>query len=206
MRIDPDALAPQDRYKLLTGTVVPRPIGWISTVDGAGHRNLAPYSYFQIASATPPVLLFSAGRRAGVPKDSALNALETGGFVAHVADRALMDAMNLTSVESPRDVDEFELAGLEAVPSETVAAPRVAAAPVAFECELLHHYEIPDGGNVVVFGRVRVAHLRDDLRDERGRIDIPSLDPIARLAGTVYGTLGELFDVERPSWPLDEGA
>lgn len=201
MRIELDSLDGKGRYKLLTGTVVPRPIGWISTVDEEGRRNLAPFSYFQIASATPPVLLFSAGQRDGAPKDSVRNALATGGFVAHIADVALLDAMNVSSAEAPPEVDEFDLAGLEAAPSDTVAAPRVTAAPVAFECELLHHYDVPDGGNTVVFGRVRVAHLRDDLVGDDGRIDLRALNPIARLAGTVYGTLGELMDVARPAWP-----
>ena len=205
MRIDPGTLDPKSRYKLLTGTVVPRPIGWISTVDEAGVRNLAPFSYFQIASATPPVLLFSGGRRRGDPKDSVRNALATGGFVAHIADVGHMGPMNLSSVEAPADVDEFAYAGIEAVASERVAAPRVASAPVAFECELLHHYEIPDGGNVVVFGRVLLAHLRDDLVGDDGRIDIRALDPIARLAGTTYGTLGELMDVARPVWTDGDG-
>jgi flavin reductase (DIM6/NTAB) family NADH-FMN oxidoreductase RutF len=204
MRIELDPLAPRDRYKLLTGTVVPRPIGWISTVDEEGRRNLAPFSYFQIASATPPVLLFSAGARDGAPKDSVRNALATGGFVAHVADVALLEAMNVSSAEAPPEIDEFELAGLESAPSERVAAPRVVAAPVAFECELLHHYQVPEDGNTVVFGRVLLAHLRDDLMGEDGRIDLRALNPIARLAGTVYGTLGELMDVARPAWPPSE--
>jgi flavin reductase (DIM6/NTAB) family NADH-FMN oxidoreductase RutF len=204
MRIELDSLDPKGRYKLLTGTVVPRPIGWISTVDEEGRRNLAPFSYFQIASATPPVLLFSAGARDGAPKDSVRNALATGGFVAHVADLALLEAMNASSAEAPPEIDEFELAGLDALPSERVAAPRVAAAPVAFECELLHHYQVPDGGNTVVFGRVLLAHLRDDLMGEDGRIDLRALNPIARLAGTVYGALGELMDVARPAWPPSE--
>jgi flavin reductase (DIM6/NTAB) family NADH-FMN oxidoreductase RutF len=140
MRIDLDSLDPRGRYKLLTGTVIPRPIGWISTVDGLGRRNLAPFSYFQIASASPPVLSFSGGSRGHQAKDTVRNALDSGGFVAHIADTSLMEAMNLTSVEAPHEIDEFTYAQLDAVPSERVAAPRVAGAPVAFECELVHHW------------------------------------------------------------------
>lgn len=200
MRFDLTDMSARERYKLLTGTVVPRPIGWISTVDEHGRRNLAPFSYFQIASASPPVLLFSGGSRAGAPKDSVRNALTTGGFVAHVADASLMEAMNATSVEAPHEIDEFAYAGLEAVPSEVVAAPRVAAAPVAFECELVHHWPVPGGGNTVVFGSVRVAHVRDDLVQTDGRIDVRALNPIARLAGTQYGTLADVIDLARPVW------
>src|SRR6056297_2515465 len=186
MRFDLDGLDARERYKLLTGTVVPRPIGWISTVDEQGRRNLAPFSYFQIASASPPVLSFSGGSRAGRPKDSVHNALATGGFVAHIADMALMEAMNATRVEAPH--------------ADVVAAPRVALAPVAFECELLHAYEVPEGGNTVVFGRVRVAHVRDDLVQEDGRIDVRALDPLARLSGTLYAALGQIVDLPRPVW------
>lgn len=200
MRFDLDGLDARERYKLLTGTVVPRPIGWISTVDQHGRRNLAPFSYFQIASASPAVLSFSGGSRAGRPKDSVRNALATGGFVANIADMALIEALNASSVEAPHEIDEFAYAGLEALPSDVVAAPRVALAPVAFECELLHSYDVPDGANTVVFGRVRVAHVRDDLVQEDGRIDVRALDPVARLAGTLYAALGQIVDLPRPVW------
>lgn len=205
MRFDVDAMAPRDRYKLLTGTVVPRPIGWISTLDGDGRRNLAPFSFFNVVSATPPTLLFSGGRREGRPKDSVTNARATRQFVAHLADTALLDAMNATSVDAPPGEDEFAYAGLEAVPSEVVAPPRVAAAPVAFECVVVHAYEIAPDANTVVFGRVRVAHLRDELVLEDGRIDVRALSPIARLAGTQYATLGEILERARPSWRQETG-
>jgi len=198
MTIDLATLDGKERHKLLNGVVVPRPIGWISTVDENGVRNLAPYSWFQIASSTPPVVMFSAGKRNGVAKDSALNAIATGGFVANIVSGDLLEAMNATSVEAAIDVDEFDYARLDATPSERIAAPRVTAAPVSLECETLHHYEIPDGGNTVVFGRVLVAHVRDDLRDENGYIDIRKLDPIARLAGLDYATLGDVVTVPRP--------
>lgn len=202
MRFDLDTMDARERYKLLTGTVIPRPIGWIATVDPDGRRNVAPFSYFQIASASPPVLLFSGGSRDGEAKDSVRNALATGGFVAHVADASLLEAVNLTSVEAPHEIDEFAYAGLDAEPSELVAAPRVRAAPVAFECELMHHWAVPDGGNTVVFGHVRLAHVRDDLVLEDGRIDVRALDPIARLAGTLYGTLGQVIEMARPTWQV----
>ncbi len=197
MRIDLATLDGKERHKLLSGVVVPRPIGWISTVDENGVRNLAPYSFFQVVSSTPPVVMFSSGKRHGVAKHSATNALATGGFVANIVSADLLEAMNATSIEVAMDVDEFDHANLDATPSERIAAPRVTAAPVALECETLHHYEIPDGGNVVVFGRVLVAHVRDDLRDENGYIDVRRLDPVARLAGLEYATLGDVVSVPR---------
>ncbi|MDZ7799399.1 MAG: flavin reductase family protein [Trueperaceae bacterium] len=205
MRFELADMAPRDRYKLLTGTVVPRPIGWIATVDEEGRRNLAPFSFFNVVSASPPTLMFSGGRRNGLPKDSAANALATGQFVAHIAGTELLDAMNATSIDAPPGEDEFAYADLEAVPSERVRPPRLAAAPVAFECEVVHTYEVAPGGNTVVFGRALIAHLRDDLVLEGGRIDVRALSPVARLAGTQYATLGEILERARPSWHPQAG-
>lgn len=196
-----DEMEPRARYKLLTGTVVPRPIGWISTVDAAGHRNLAPYSYFNLVDATPPTLMFSGNRRRGTPKDSVLNARETGGFVAHIVDETLLEAMNQTSIDAPIGIDEFDHASLEALPSERVAAFRLAKAAVAFECELVHEYEVSPESSTVLFGRVLVAHVRDDLLQENGRIDVRALRPVGRLAGAQYATLGRVIQLARPPWP-----
>ncbi|MEX2502984.1 MAG: flavin reductase family protein, partial [Trueperaceae bacterium] len=198
MRLVMDDLSSSERYKLLTGTVVPRPIGWISTVDQDGTFNLAPFSYFMVAATNPPTLAFSGGHHDSGPKDSVRNAIRAGQFVANVADRGLLEAMNASSVDAPPHVDEFAHAGLEPVASDRVAAPRVAAAPVAFECELTHQLSI--GSNTLVFGRVLVAHLRDGLRGEDGRIDVRALDPVARLAGTQYAALGDIVELARPAW------
>lgn len=201
-----DEMAPRDRYRLLTGAVVPRPIGWISTVDESGRRNLAPFSYFNIAAANPPTLMYSGGVRQGTSKDTVRNARATGGFVAHIVDEPLLEAMNRTSVDAPPGVDEFGFAGLEAVPSDRVAAPRVAAAPVAFECELVHEYEVSPGGSTIQFGRVLVAHVRDDVTGPDGRIDVHALRPLARLAGAQYATLGEVIERARPVWETEGDA
>lgn len=201
MEIDPDQLEGRRRYQLLTGTVVPRPIAWVSTVDAAGRRNLAPFSYFQLVSVTPPVLIFSGGRRReGASKDSVENVRATGSFVVNVVDEAHAERMNATSVDAPHAVDEFELLGIEAAPSRTVRAPRVASSPVSFECEAVHLYAVSEGGSTVVFGRIRRIHLRDDLLDGDGRVDPAALRPLARLAGTRYAELGRIFELMRPSW------
>lgn len=205
MTFDLAEMNPRDRYRLLTGTIVPRPIGWISTVDAEGRRNLAPFSYFNLVAASPPTLIFSGGSRAGRPKDSVRNARATGGFVAHIADEPLLEAMNRTSIEAPYGVDEFDVAGLEAAASQRVAAPRVALAPVAFECELVHEYEVSPGGSTVMFGRVVLAHVRDDVIGDGGRIDAHALRPIGRLAGAQYATLGQVIERARPVWEDGEG-
>ncbi|MEL6423380.1 MAG: flavin reductase family protein, partial [Pseudomonadota bacterium] len=159
----------RDPFKAL---VVPRPIGWISSVSAAGRVNLAPYSYFNAMGDNPHYLVFGSGGR----KDSQRNIEETGEFVVSLATHDLREAMNVSSAAVPPDVDEFELAGLEKADSHMVAPPRVAASPVAFEC--LHHqtvdlpgYDGAAGNYAIVIGRVVGIHIADDVI-RQGRVDI----------------------------------
>jgi len=126
---DPSELEGVDRYKLLTGLVVPRPIGWIGTLGQDGRPNLAPFSFFTVVAGTPPTVLFSPGRRTGTPKDTLANALAKGEFTVNVVDEPLAEAMNLTSGEYAAEIDEFALAGLDARPGDVVDAPLVLEAP-----------------------------------------------------------------------------
>jgi len=118
-------LAPVDRYKLLSGLIVPRPIGWVGTADADGRRNLAPYSFFNMVVGTPPTVLFCPGFH-GRMKDSLANAIATGEFTLNMVTEGTVEAMNATSGDYPPDVDEFEIAGLTAVPGTVVSAPMVA--------------------------------------------------------------------------------
>lgn len=192
-------LAPIDRYKLLIGGVVPRPIGWIGTRDPDGNRNLAPYSFFNVVAGTPPTVLFSPGRRAGGPKDTLANVLATGEFTVNIVDEDLAEAMNLTSGEYGPDVDEFELTGLEAVTGVAVAAPMVATSPVRLECRLTQTVELDDPPtNTVVFGKVVLMHVRSDLLDGT-RIDPIGLRAVGRMAGAGYTkTVPGYFEMQRP--------
>ncbi len=196
---DFDDLAPIDRYKLLIGGVVPRPIGWIGTVDTEGRRNLAPYSFFNVVAGTPPTVLFSPGRRDGAPKDTLANAVATGEFTVNIVDEGLAEAMNLTSGEYAPDVDEFELAGLQTVRGEVVSAPMVAASPVRLECVVTRTVELDDPPtNTVVFGRVVRMHVRSDLLDGT-RIDPIGLRAVGRMAGAGYTkTVPGYFEMQRP--------
>ncbi len=196
---DFDRLQPVDRYKLLIGGVVPRPIGWIGTQDADGRRNLAPYSFFNVVAGTPPTVLFSPGRRGDRPKDTLANVLATGVFTVNVVDEDLAEAMNLTSGEYGPEVDEFELAALETVQGDVVAAPMVAASPVRLECELTRTVELDDPPtNTVVFGRVLRMHVRSDLLDGT-RIDPIGLRAVGRMAGSGYTkTVPGYFEMERP--------
>ena len=207
MVIDPASLEVREVYKLLIGSVVPRPIAWVSTISAAGLPNLAPFSYFNIASSNPPMLLFCPSRRAnGAKKDTLRNVEATHEFVIHIVDEPAAEAMNCTSADYPPGANEFEIAGLVSVPSTKVRPPRVAAAPVAFECRLFQIVPLGDeqpGGEVVI-GRVVLIHVRDDVRAGT-YIDLEALRPVARLAGNGYARVTDTFDLRRPVLPKDGG-
>ena len=158
MELDPKKITADAVYKLLIGCVVPRPIAWVSTVDAAGVKNVAPFSFFMAITGDPPTLAFSSGARKIAPgtrakKDTLANAEATGGFVVNVVDDALAEAMNLTSGEYPPEVDEFAMAGLESAPGVMVQAPRVGAADV-------HARPLADGLQPFEHGNVGAAVAR----------------------------------------------
>jgi flavin reductase (DIM6/NTAB) family NADH-FMN oxidoreductase RutF len=198
VQMDPadPALGRRDVYFLLNSLVVPRPIGWISTVSADGHTNLAPHSFSNICCVDPPMVLFTALTL----KDTVRNVLDTGCFVYNVANDDLLHEMNLSSVDAPADVSEFELGALETAPSDLVAAPRVARAPAAFECDLEQVVELGTAPSYTVIGRVVRIHVSRHVMDVRGRVDPARLDAIARMGGNVYATTRDRFSLDRPSW------
>jgi flavin reductase (DIM6/NTAB) family NADH-FMN oxidoreductase RutF len=188
--------------------VVPRPIGWISSLDAAGRVNLAPFSFFNAVAYVPPQVMFATtGPHAdGGAKDSLKNVRETGEFVFNLATWTLRDAVNVTSAPAPRDVDELELAGLARAPSQVVAPPRVAESPVHLECTLVDTVELrsPDREryvNTIVLGEVVGIHVADEAIAD-GRVDVLRLDPIARLGYDQYTRVTDVFAMTRPDWPL----
>jgi flavin reductase (DIM6/NTAB) family NADH-FMN oxidoreductase RutF len=197
--IDPEALSPVQRYKLLLGGVVPRPIAWTSTVDEQGVPNLAPFSFFTVVSSSPPMVSITVEPRedgGGAPKDTLANVRATRELVINVVSTALADAMHVTSHEHAPDVDEFEVAGLTAVPSDVVVPPRVAEAPIGMECRL-HEILVP-GDSSVVIGRIVRFHVRPDLIDHRDRIDVARLQPLGRVGG-MYAAIDRVFRLPRAS-------
>jgi flavin reductase (DIM6/NTAB) family NADH-FMN oxidoreductase RutF len=176
--------------------VVPRPIGWISTVSTAGVPNLAPYSFFNLVATEPAIVMYSScGRTTHGDKDTVTNITQTGEFVVNMATWDQRDAMLASSATLPPEVDEFEHAGLAALPSRLVKPARVAGAPVHLEC--VHHQtiELPsssDGRNTVVFGRVVGVHI-DDRMIENGKLDISKVMPIARLGYAEYARVEAVF-------------
>ncbi|MEX2128145.1 MAG: flavin reductase family protein [Xanthobacteraceae bacterium] len=189
-----------------TALVVPRPIGWISTISRDGVVNLAPYSFFNIVSSYPPFVMFASNPR----KHSQCNAEETGEFVANIATYDLREEVNATSAEFGPSVSEPERAGLEMVPSRQVTPPRVARSPIAIECKYFKTVELigSDGKrnpSAVVLGEVLGVHIDDDLI-VNGRIDVTRMKPIARLGYMDYAVVEDFFTIHRPAAPGDDTA
>jgi flavin reductase (DIM6/NTAB) family NADH-FMN oxidoreductase RutF len=184
-------LEQRERYFLLTSVVVPRPIAWVSTLDADGVRNLAPYSYFNACSATPPIVHFTST----TSRDSLANIRATGEFVVNVVSEDLAPAMRVSSAALYSGEDEFEVAGLQTVPSRTVAPPRVAGAKVALECRLRQELEMGEG--TMVFGDVLHIHVeRSVWRD--GRVDPTLLRPVGRLSAPYFATVSEVYSLDLP--------
>jgi len=192
---DPSAL-----YKLLTGTIIPRPIGWISTVDNQGNNNLAPFSYFNMVSSDPPCVMFSTRRDNNTNKDTLNNVLQNGEFVVNLVTQNVVEQMNTTSQSVAPTVDEFELAGVTPIDSVSIQPKRVKESLVNFECEMIHHYFIyndSNGGACVVIGKIKTMHIDDSILLENNKINLETYKPVARLAGSNYGMLGEIFSIKR---------
>lgn len=208
MEIDPTTLPWNSVYKILTGSVVPRPIGWISSVDADGRRNLAPFSFFNVVCANPPTVLFCPMVRATDMgrKDTLHNVRATGEFVVNIVTEALAEAMNVTAVEIAPDMDEFALAGLETAPSVTVRPPRVAASPIHFECALNQVVEVSSqpGGGAVVIGAVQHIHIDERVLLGADKIDPLALQPIGKLAGNTYTHIDHLFELVRPASQINK--
>jgi flavin reductase (DIM6/NTAB) family NADH-FMN oxidoreductase RutF len=183
--------------------VVPRPIGWISTVDREGRHNLAPYSQFQNVTFNPPIVMFSANQdTSGQRKDSVRNAEDTGEFVWNMATYELREAVNISAQELPHGVDEFERAGLAKLPSRKVKPARVAGSPIQFECVYLNTLRFPGvppmGTADVVFGRVVAVHIDDDVLTPEGLVDVLKIRPLARMGYFDYTTVDSKFQMVIP--------
>jgi flavin reductase (DIM6/NTAB) family NADH-FMN oxidoreductase RutF len=202
MLFDMETLPPQDRYKLLTASVVPRPIAWVTTRSRAGVVNAAPFSFFNAMGSDPPTVVLGIMPRDGRHKDTAANIEETAEFVVNMVSETNAEAMNLTCIDAPPEVDELELARLTPVPSQKVGPPRIGESPVAFECRLLASLVTGPLQSLVV-GRIVCAHVDDAfvLDAKRCHVDTPALRLIGRMhASGVYVRTADRFEMQRPSW------
>ncbi len=189
----------QEKYKLLIGGIIPRPIAWVTSMGGDGLLNAAPFSYFNVASIEPMLISVAVMRKpGGICKDTARNIRETGEFVVNMVDVHNVDVMNQTSADYPPDVSEAEALGLALQSSSVVKVPRLAASRIHFECKL---HQIVELGSPVtsdlIIGEVLHVHV-DDALYHQGRIDAEAFAPVSRLAGHSYATLGDIFDRPRP--------
>ena len=202
MIFDMETLEAQNRYKILTATVTPRPIAWITTLSASGVVNAAPFSFFNVMGHEPPTV--AIGLLAGSErfKDTAANILDTGEFVVNLVGEANAEAMNITCIDAPPEIDELTLAGLTPAASQAVRPPRIAESPVSFECRVLTSL-VTGPRQTAVIGRVVRAHVDDAviLDKERCHIDTQALRLIARMHGSGwYARSTDLFQIDRPTW------
>jgi flavin reductase (DIM6/NTAB) family NADH-FMN oxidoreductase RutF len=190
VRFDPDEMKSRDFYRILNSVVVPRPIAWVCSRSADGVDNLAPHSFYTVSCVKPPIVQFTSVGR----KDSLNNVEATGEFTVNLTPRSLFEHINATGTDFPPDQSEAEHTGIQLEPSEKVAAKRVAQSPVSIECAL--HSTVKLGDCWVVFGRVLVISAYESaVRDGRPRIE--ELDPVARLGGNEWTTLGEVLVIPR---------
>jgi len=199
--LDPRASNYQDVYKVLIGTIVPRPIAFVSTISPEGISNLAPFSFFTAISANPPVVCFCPTRKSGPEplKDTLRNISATREFVVNIVSEEIAEQMNITAGDFAADVDEFEAAGLTPIPSDLVKPPRVAESHVHMECKLyltIDISDLPGGGNLVI-GEVIRLHI-DDAYVDNFKIDPDKLRAIGRMGGNSYVRTTDRFDMIRP--------
>ncbi len=200
MQFDPTSMDTKEVYKLLTGLVVPRPIGFASTISREGAYNLAPFSFFMVITPSPPHVAISVGQRGGKAKDTLRNIEETGDFVINIVSADIVERMNVAAGDWPYGVSEFGESGLSPEPSERVRAPLVVESPASLECVLRQVVTVggPPYGAHLVIGEVVRFHVRDDLVLERGRIDIKRLQAVGRMAGDGYCSTQDQFELRRP--------
>jgi flavin reductase (DIM6/NTAB) family NADH-FMN oxidoreductase RutF len=201
--IIPQDLGVQGFYRLLNSSVAPRPIAFVSTISKEGHVNLAPYSFFNIFGFNPPMLVFSPSRnRLGDKKHSLLNVEEVPEVTINIVNHAMVEQTSLASAEFDRHVNEFEKAGFTAAPSEQVRPPRVAEAPVAYECLVRQLVPLGEnaGAGTLVVCEVILAHFQDHIFAENGAIDPHKIDLVGRLGADWYVRANDsaLFEVARP--------
>ncbi len=211
MEFDFTTLPPKDRYRLLIGSVVPRPIALVTTRDEQGVPNAAPFSFFNCFSHDPPIVALGMELRAeGDLKDTVRIIRATREFVVNLVSEEIAERMNICAVDFPEGMNELAEADLTAVASSIVKPPRIKESPVNMECKLIEELRFGEGGKrSIVLGEVLHFHIRDDVLTPRGHIDLNAMKPVGRLAGSGYIRLSDRFDIKRMSfadWRKQNGA
>jgi len=195
MKIAPEPLAAAEIYSLLTGIVVPRPIAWVTTLSADGVVNLAPFSCFTFVSSKPPMIGINVGLRMGERKDTARNIEATGDFTVNIGDETMIEQIHRSAIAYAPDISEVELLGLELLESERIKTPRLAAAPIALECQLRETISFGEVGSQFTVGEVLLFHIRDGLCIGN-KIETAKLRPVCRLGGPNYAKLGEIVSMQ----------
>ncbi|MFB3167145.1 flavin reductase family protein [Neobacillus sp. 179-C4.2 HS] len=200
LSIDPSKNTERENYKFLIGSIVPRPIAFVTTLSDEGIVNGAPFSYFNIVSSNPPMISLAIQRSAGRQKDTARNIIGLKEFVVHVVDEDNVEEINKTAASLPPNESEIELANLTLVESVKISVPSVKEAKIRMECILEQSLELggqDSSGVDLIIGKVIQFHIEEEIY-EKGRIDPIGLGAVSRLAGTNYAKIGEIFSIERP--------
>ena len=200
LSFNPKKNTERENYKLLIGSIIPRPIAFITSVAEDGTVNGAPFSYFNVVSSNPPMLSISAQRKNGVQKDTARNVIGNKEFVVHIVDEENVEKINITAASLPSNESEIEKADLTLVDSEEVSVPGIKEAKVRFECILDKSIELGENNSVgtdLLIGKIVRFHVDEDIY-EAGRIDHDKLGAVSRLAGSNYAGIGSVFSIERP--------
>lgn len=201
-QIDPATLSERENYKFLIGTIIPRPIAFVTSVNEDGVVNAAPFSFFNIVSSNPPMLSISVQRKAGEQKDTARNITTNKQFVVHIVDEDIVNDVNKTAANLAAHESEITHTSLTLVGSVHVNVPAVKEAKVRFECELVEHLPLGGDGEQagcdLLIGRIVQYHIDEALRDDNGHIDPHALNAMSRLAGNDYATIGQLLTIARP--------
>ncbi|ULT57708.1 flavin reductase family protein [Neobacillus drentensis] len=198
--IDPSQNTERENYKFLIGSIIPRPIAFVTSISNEGVLNGAPFSYFNIVSANPPMISLAIQRSGGKQKDTARNIIGTKEFVVHIVDEQNVELINKTAASLPPDQSEIDLAQLTPVKSDKISTPGVKEAKVRMECTLEQALELggeDSPGCDFIIGRIVQFHIESSLY-QSGRIDPKGLAAVSRLAGNNYAKIGEIFEIERP--------
>ena len=205
MILDPNEIPFQETHKLMIGSIIPRPIAFVSTQSKDGKNNVAPFSYFNGVCSKPPTIMFAPARRGwdGEEKDTLINIRDTEEFVVNIVSESFAEKMVMCSTDFGSDVDEFEISGLTPTNSQKIKPPRVGEAKISFECKLNQIVEIGDGtagSGFLVIGTIVLFHIDDDVYDN-GRILLDKLQPLGRLAGNWYTRTTDTLKIDRKVKP-----
>lgn len=201
LSIDPALLSERENYKFLIGSIIPRPIAFITSLSEDGVLNGAPFSYFNIVSSHPPLISVSIQRKDGERKDTSQNIVKHREFVVHITDEQNVEKINMTAASLASHESEIEMTGLTPIKSTKVSVPGIQEAKIRMECVLEHCLELGGSegevGSDLIIGRVVQYYIEDNLYD-KGRIHTEGLRAVSRLAGSNYAKIGEIFSIERP--------